>query len=74
MEGKAEERKEAGMHADRGLRYSQERDASGGLVDAQPSTLGLYVTTGEHPASALDVVLDRRNAVIGGGGRGQCFE
>ena len=75
MEGKGgREGKEAGMPTVGGgkhILYSQERDASGGLADAQPGTLGLYVTTGEHPASSgLDVVLDRRGAVIGGGERG----
>jgi hypothetical protein len=74
---KGRQEKEGGGHACRpwaGTRYSQERDASIGLADAQPGTLGLYVTAGKYPNSALGVVLNRRDAVIGGGGRGQCFE
>src|SRR6266851_6818539 len=55
----------------------QERDASGGLADAQPGTFGLHITAGEHaaPAPGLDVVSVRRRAsVIGGRARGQRFE
>jgi hypothetical protein len=54
--------------ADRGTgstTYSQERDTSSGLIDAQPGTLGPYVTTGEH--LSFEDILD---GVIGVGGRG----
>jgi hypothetical protein len=64
-----------------GTKYSQERDSSGKLAEAQPGTLGLYVTAGEHTAfaSALDIILAVRSvstAIIRGGGRrsGQGFE
>jgi hypothetical protein len=65
-------RKEGGL-ADRGAEgttYLQERDTSSGLADAQPGTLGPYVTAGEHLFFALEVILDHRGGVIGGGGRG----
>jgi hypothetical protein len=45
MEGRKDGRK--GGLADRGAgstTYSQERDTSSGLIDAQPGTLGAYVT------------------------------
>lgn len=50
--------------------YSQERDTSSGVADAQPGTFGPYVTAREHLSFALGVILDHRNGVIGGGGRG----
>jgi hypothetical protein len=65
-----------------GPKDSQERDTSGQLADAQPGSLGPYVTAGEHSASAsaLDVVsicVAITTIIVGGGGRcgrGQCFE
>ena len=62
--------KEGGI-ADRGAgstTYSQERDTSSRLTDAQPGTLGPYVTAGKDLSFALEVILDRRDGVIGGGG------
>ena len=50
--------------------YSQECNTSSGLIDAQPGTLGPYVTAGEHLSFALEDILDHRDGVIGGGGRG----
>lgn len=69
-----EGRKEGGL-ADReagSTTYSHERDTSSGRADAQPGTLGSYVTAGEHLFFALQVqvILDHRNGVIGGGERG----
>jgi len=64
--------KEGGL-ADRGAEsttYSQERDTSSGLIDPQPGTLGPYVTAREHLSFAPEVILDHRDGVIGGGGRG----
>jgi hypothetical protein len=64
-------RKEGGL-ADRragSTTYSHERDTSCGLIDAQPGTLGPYVTAGEHLSFALEVILNPQDGVIGGGGR-----
>ena len=49
---------------------SRKRDASGGLVDAQPGTPGQHVTAGEHAVSCCVDLVRRWTTIIGGGGGG----
>ena len=44
--------------------YSQERDTSSGLTDAQPGTFGPHVTAREHLYFVLGVILYHWDGVI----------